>query len=149
MGVVKHGRLRGHAFLRSRVVLGPATTIERRNGVIIWAFVVAALSLGEVTGDLQALRLSPELNLSTRVLSVRRAVVQLDPKFHPTGDRFLVKEYPKDKESRRFKVGAQIARSLPRTSGLKVSSAMVCSSMCAPRGTSRGRSAFPIQRFLG
>lgn len=35
-------------------------------------------------------------------------MVELDPKFHPDGGRFLVKEYPKDKEFRRFKLSAQI-----------------------------------------
>jgi hypothetical protein len=48
------------------------------------------------------------MDLITRVLIVSRTVVQVDPKFHPTGDRFLVKEYPKDKEFRRLKLSTQL-----------------------------------------
>ena len=46
------------------------------------------------------------------MLTVSRAVVQVDPKFHPEGSRFLVKPYPKDKEYRRFKLSAQITAKL-------------------------------------
>ena len=41
-----------------------------------------------------------------------RAVVQVSPKFHPQGKRFLVKDYPKDREFRRFKLSAQIVAKL-------------------------------------
>jgi hypothetical protein len=44
----------------------------------------------------------------TRILAVGRAVVQVDPKFHPTGLRFLVKEYPKDREYRYLKLSKQL-----------------------------------------
>ena len=53
-----------------------------------------------------------DLDRLTRILTVSRAVVQLDPKFHPTSQRFLVKEYPKDKEPRRFKLSTQIVDKL-------------------------------------
>jgi hypothetical protein len=46
------------------------------------------------------------------MLTVTRAVVQVDPKFHPEGSRFLVKPYPKDKEYRRFKLSTQITAKL-------------------------------------
>ena len=36
----------------------------------------------------------------------------MDPKFHPTGGRLLVKEYPKDKEYRRLKLSMQLAGKL-------------------------------------
>ena len=42
------------------------------------------------------------------MLTISRAVVQVDPRFHPGGGRFLVKPYPKDKKYRRFKLSAQI-----------------------------------------
>ena len=58
-------------------------------------------------GELTELRVS-DIDLITRVLTVSRTVVQVDPKFHPTGDRFLVKEYPKDKEFRRLKLSTQL-----------------------------------------
>jgi hypothetical protein len=32
----------------------------------------------------------------TGVLTVSRVVVELSPRFHPDGGRFLVKDYPKD-----------------------------------------------------
>jgi len=48
--------------------------------------------------------------LPAGVLTVARVVVELNPKFHPHGKRFLVKDYPKDKEWRRF-----VARVLVRS----------------------------------
>ena len=59
-------------------------------------------------GELTELRVR-DLDLITRVLTVSRTVVQVDPKFHPDGGRFLVKEYPKDKEFRRLKLSTQLA----------------------------------------
>ncbi len=53
-----------------------------------------------------------DLDYFARVLTISRTVVQVDPKFHPTGERFLVKEYPKDKEFRRLKLSAQLADKL-------------------------------------
>jgi integrase len=58
-------------------------------------------------GELTELRVG-DLDHVTRILTVSRAVVELDPKFHPDGGRFLVKEYPKDKEYRRLKLSIQI-----------------------------------------
>jgi len=60
-------------------------------------------------GELTELRVR-DLEPITRVLTISRTVVQVDPKFHPDGERFLVKEYPKDKEYRRIKLSAQLAR---------------------------------------
>lgn len=59
-------------------------------------------------GELTELR-AADFEASTRTFTVSRAVVQVNPKFHPTGERFLVKEYPKDKEYRRVKVSHQLA----------------------------------------
>jgi integrase len=39
-------------------------------------------------------------------------VVQVDPKFHPAGGRFIVKDYPKDREHRRVKVSQQLVDKL-------------------------------------
>jgi integrase len=52
------------------------------------------------------------LDFNSRVLTVSRAVVEVNPKFHPQNERFYVKGYPKDKEYRRFKFSAQIAEKL-------------------------------------
>ncbi len=62
-------------------------------------------------GELAELRVS-DLDQVTRILTVSRTVVQVDRKFHPTGQRFLVKEYPKDKENRRLKLSAQLTAKL-------------------------------------
>lgn len=62
-------------------------------------------------GELTELR-PRDINFQTRILTVSRAVVELNPKFHPEGKRFWVKEYPKDKEPRRFKLAAHIIEKL-------------------------------------
>ncbi|MGH3696685.1 MAG: tyrosine-type recombinase/integrase [Pseudonocardiaceae bacterium] len=62
-------------------------------------------------GELTELRIK-DLDFTSRVLTISRAVVEVNPKFHPTGERFWVKEYPKDKEYRRFKLGSQIVGKL-------------------------------------
>ena len=53
-----------------------------------------------------------DIEFGTRMPTVSRAVVQVDPKFHPEGSRFLVKPYPKDKEYRCFKLSGQITTKL-------------------------------------
>ncbi len=62
-------------------------------------------------GELTELRVK-DLDPATRVLTISRTVVQVDPKFHPSGGRFLVKEYPKDKEYRCLKLSQQLATKL-------------------------------------
>jgi len=62
-------------------------------------------------GELAELRVE-DLDSRTRILTVSRAVVEVNPRFHPKGGRFIVKEYPKDKEYRRFKLSDQIVRKL-------------------------------------
>jgi integrase len=62
-------------------------------------------------GELTELRVK-DLDFDTRILTVSRAVVELAPEFHPTGGRFLVKQYPKDGEYRRFKLSKQIVAKL-------------------------------------
>jgi integrase len=59
-------------------------------------------------GELTELR-PKDFDKTNRVFTISRAVVQVDPKFHPEGGRFHVKEYPKDKEWRRVKVSRQLA----------------------------------------
>lgn len=62
-------------------------------------------------GELTELRVK-DLDVVSRVLTVSRAVVEINPKFHPTGKRFWVKDYPKDKDYRRFKLSVQIVNKL-------------------------------------
>ncbi|WP_285705352.1 hypothetical protein [Microtetraspora sp. NBRC 16547] len=70
--------------------------------------VETAIETGLRWGELTALRVK-DLAPRSRILTVSRAVVEVNPKFHPNGERFIVKDYPKDKEFRRFKLTAQIA----------------------------------------
>jgi integrase len=62
-------------------------------------------------GELAEFRVK-DLDPVTRIMTASRTVVQVDPKFHPGGQRFLVKQYPKDKESRRVKVSQQLTARL-------------------------------------
>ncbi|MCW2919911.1 MAG: putative Tyrosine recombinase xerD [Actinomycetia bacterium] len=62
-------------------------------------------------GELTELRVK-DLDFETRILTVSRSVMELSRKFHPTGGRFLVKQYPKDKEYRRLKLSQQIVDKL-------------------------------------
>jgi len=48
-------------------------------------------------GELTELRVR-DLDFGSRILTVSRAVVEVHPRFHPDGGRFLIKEYPKDRE---------------------------------------------------
>ena len=62
-------------------------------------------------GELTELR-AQDVDFSTRMLTVSRAVVEVNAKFHPAGGRFLVKDYPKDGEYRRLKLTSQIVAKL-------------------------------------
>ena len=54
-------------------------------------------------GELAELRVK-DIDLLTGMLTVSRTVVELNRKFHPEGRRFMVKDYPKDKEWRRLRL---------------------------------------------
>ena len=49
-----------------------------------------------------------DLDFGTGVLTVSRVVVETSPRFHPDGGWFLIKQYPKDQEHRRLRLGAGI-----------------------------------------
>jgi integrase len=73
--------------------------------------VETAIDSGLRWGELTELR-PCDVNVSSGVLTVSRAVVELQPQFHPSGGRFLVKPYPKGKRSRRFKLNAGLVLEL-------------------------------------
>ncbi len=73
--------------------------------------VETAIESGLRWGELSELRVR-DLDFRTGILTVSRSVIEVHPKFHPESGRFLVKEYPKDKEYRRLKLSAQIVRKL-------------------------------------
>jgi integrase len=62
-------------------------------------------------GELAELR-AGDLDLATGILTVSRTVVELDPKYHPTGGRFLVQPYPKNTKYQRFKLSRQVVAQL-------------------------------------
>jgi integrase len=62
-------------------------------------------------GELTELRIK-DLDFQTSILTVSRAVVYVNPKFHPEGKRFWIKNYPKDKEPRRLELSDQTIRKL-------------------------------------
>ncbi|TDC58540.1 site-specific integrase [Actinomadura sp. KC345] len=62
-------------------------------------------------GEVTELR-GKDIDHATRVLTVSRVVIELSPKHHPEGGRFLVKDYPKDREHRTVRISAQLARRL-------------------------------------
>ncbi|GAC1329007.1 MAG: hypothetical protein NVSMB13_16420 [Mycobacteriales bacterium] len=69
--------------------------------------VETAIESGLRWGELTELR-AGDLDPASHILTVSRAVVMLDPKFHPTGGRFLTKPYPKSRLSRRFKLSPAV-----------------------------------------
>jgi integrase len=58
-------------------------------------------------GELTELRVK-DVDFAAGLVTVCRAVVELNPKTHPTGDRFHVKEYPKDRHYRRFRLSPEV-----------------------------------------
>jgi integrase len=73
--------------------------------------VETAIESGLRWGELTELRVR-DLDLASRMLTVSRKVIELNREFHPDSGRFLVKQYPKDKEYRRLKLSPQIAAKL-------------------------------------
>ncbi len=73
--------------------------------------VETAIESGLRWGELAELRVR-DLDMTTRMLTVSRKVIELNREFHPDGKRFLVKHYPKEKEYRRLKLSPQIAAKL-------------------------------------
>jgi integrase len=69
--------------------------------------VETAIESGLRWGELAELR-AGDLDFATGILTVSRTVVELDPKFHPDGRRFLVKPYPKTTKYRRLKLSRQV-----------------------------------------
>lgn len=70
-----------------------------------------AIESGMRWGELTELRVK-DFDLLSRIVTVSRTIVEINPKHHPESKRFLIKEYPKDREFRRFKLSPQIAAKL-------------------------------------
>ena len=73
--------------------------------------VEVAIGSGLRWGELIQLR-PRDLHWASGIVTVTRAVAEVNPKYHPDGGRFLVKPYPKSRHSRRFKLDAQVLAEL-------------------------------------
>ncbi|MFC4334355.1 tyrosine-type recombinase/integrase [Salininema proteolyticum] len=73
--------------------------------------VETAIETGLRWGELTELR-PKDIDFATRVLTVSRAVVQVSPKFHPEGGRFVVKDKPKSGKRRHLKIAAALCNTL-------------------------------------
>jgi site-specific recombinase XerD len=73
--------------------------------------VETSIETGMRWGELTECRVK-DLNFMTRILMVRRAVAEVNPRFHPKGQRFVVTPYTKNKKPRRFKLSDQISEKL-------------------------------------
>ena len=70
-----------------------------------------ALGSGLRWGELTELR-PADLHVPSGIVTVTRAVAEVNPKYHPDGERFLVKPYPKNKRSRRFKLDPDLVAAI-------------------------------------
>jgi len=73
--------------------------------------VLLAIETGLRWGELIALR-PVDIDLSTRVVTVRRTLVEVAKKHSPTGERCFVKDYPKDDEQRQVQIEKTTCRQL-------------------------------------
>jgi integrase len=73
--------------------------------------VETAIESGLRWGELAELR-PHDLIPGTRMLTVSRVQVELNPRFHPEGGRFLARDYPKGKKHRRLKLTSQMVAKL-------------------------------------
>ena len=73
--------------------------------------VETAVESGLRWGELTELRLR-DLHLPSGIVTVSRGVTEVNPRFHPTGGRFVVKPYPKGRRSRRFRLNPAVVSSL-------------------------------------
>jgi len=81
--------------------------------VVSRVLVELAIESGMRWGELAELR-PKDIDFRTRIVTVSRKVVEVNPQFHPDGGRFIVQEYPKDKQTRRFRLSAQIVAKLKK-----------------------------------
>lgn len=81
------------------------------DGALYKLLVETDIETGLRWGELIELRVK-DLDRKTGVLTVKRVVVDLNAKFHPTGGRFLVKDYPKDGEWRSLRLPHHLVEKL-------------------------------------
>jgi integrase len=100
---------------RPRTIVTPDQfyAIHAAIGVPRWQlFIELDIETGLRWGELTELRVR-DLNPSTRMLTVARAVAEINTRFRQPGQpRFAVNQYPKDKEYRRIKLSPEITAAL-------------------------------------
>lgn len=75
--------------------------------LLVEVFIGSGLRWGE------AIELRPaDLDLHSGILTVSRSVVELEPSVHPTGGRFHVKPYPKNRLSRRLRLDPSLVSAI-------------------------------------
>jgi integrase len=74
-------------------------------------FVDTAIESGLRWGELSELRLR-DLHQPSGIVTVSRGVTEVQPRFHPTGGRFVIKAYPKGRRSRRFRLNPSVVGAL-------------------------------------
>jgi integrase len=98
------------------VVLGPPPVISSQQfdtihraieNPVFRLMIEVGVESGLRWGELTELR-PGDIDLDTQILTVSRAVVHVSRQFHPGGGRFLVKQYPKNRDWRRLKLSAEI-----------------------------------------
>jgi integrase len=73
--------------------------------------VETAIETGTRWGELTELRVQ-DWDTDRKAFTIARAVVQVNPEFHPEGGRFFVKDYPKDGEYRIIRVADHLAKKI-------------------------------------
>jgi integrase len=75
------------------------------------AKVFARLGLASGTRLCELISFIPEdFDFGTDMLTVRRSTVEVTAKYHPTGNRFLTREYTKNGAHRRFKIDHETSK---------------------------------------
>jgi integrase len=87
-------------------------------------------------GELTELRVK-DLDFDTQILTVSRTVVELAPEFHPTGGRFLIKDYPRTASTGASSSAGRSSPSSRPTSRPRTCSRTTCSSASRPTTPAR------------
>lgn len=138
--------------VKPRTIITPEqfdTLYEALPGADLQLLVETDIETGLRWGELTELR-PKDFDIPSRTVTVCRAVVQVNPKFHPYGKRFIVKEYPKDKEYRRVKVSIQLTEKLVKhIESEQLASDDLLFSLCQPEEAKHEPLTLPDPDILG
>jgi integrase len=88
---------------KQRVAEVSRETIHRMLTVVLKELARLGVSSGARLCELISF-VREDFDFAADMLAVRRSTVEVTAKYHPTGDRFLTREYTKNGEHRRFKI---------------------------------------------